>query len=231
MYEGEDLIIATGAPGSRWSGSIRAIQCSIDINTSDDSSERHYDLEQGEKPLGWHRGAYWGPNHMFGQNFDRLDELTKEEVLAEFIKPFTDWNPGVKIIKSHWFSYHLPLLNEWFPKAKFIAFYMPNDFCFDWWHKVGGWKITYPHYDWYQNDNRMKLQIEIENACIQQHFPTLENLYLHEIHERLGISTELHSEEYLNSWDMKIKQMSDLYSKPYIEVLNSTVHRTLTGIK
>lgn len=131
-YEGDDLIIAMGAPGSRWSGSIRAIQTSVDVNTTDDDSERIYDLVDGEMPLGWHRGAYWGPYHEFGNNFDRLDDLTKEEVVSEFKRPFSNWNHGIKIIKSHWFSYHIPLLREWFPKAKLIAFYMPDDFCFDW---------------------------------------------------------------------------------------------------
>jgi len=67
-YEGDDLIIAMGAPGSRWSGSIRAIQTSVDVNTTDDDSERIYDLVDGEMPLGWHRGAYWGPYHEFGNN-------------------------------------------------------------------------------------------------------------------------------------------------------------------
>lgn len=230
-YEGDDLIIAMGAPGSRWSGSIRAIQASVDVNTSDDDSERIYDLVDGEMPLGWHRGAYWGPYHEFGNNFDCLDDLTKEEVVSEFKRPFSNWNYGIKIIKSHWFSYHIPLLCEWFPKAKFIAFYMDDKFCFDWWHKVGGWNITYPHYDWYKNDERMQLQIEIENSCIQQEFPLLENLSLEEIHKKLGLSTQLISDDKIDAWDQKLPQLREIFKKSNQEVLNSTVYRTFTGIK
>ena len=229
-YEGNDLIIAMGAPGSRWSGSIRAVQASVDINTSDDDSERIYDLIDGEMPLGWHRGAYWGPNHEFGHNFDCLDELTKEEVIEEFTRPFTNWEPGIKIIKSHWFSYHIPLLREWFPQAKLIAFYMPDNFCFDWWHKVGGWNITYPHYEWYENDERMRSQIEIENACIQQYFPSLENLTLEQIHQQLGVSTDLMPDDKMDLWDQKLPQLRTIFNKSNQEVLNSTVHRTFTGI-
>jgi len=230
-YEGDDLIIAMGAPGSRWSGSIRAIQTSVDVNTTDDDSERIYDLVDGEMPLGWHRGAYWGPYHEFGNNFDRLDDLTKEEVVSEFKRPFSNWNHGIKIIKSHWFSYHIPLLREWFPKAKLIAFYMPDDFCFDWWHKVGGWNITYPHYEWYENDERMRLQIEIENACIQQAFPVLENLSLEEIHKKLGLSTQLISDHEIDEWDKKLPQLREIFNKSNQEVLNNTVYRTFTGIQ
>lgn len=228
-YDGADLIIAMGAPGSRWSGSIRAIQASIDINSSDDDSDRIYDLIDGEMPLGWHRGAYWGPNHQFGHNFDCLDDLTKEEVIEEFKRPFTDWEPGIKVIKSHWFSYHIPLLREWFPKAKLIAFYMPDDFCFDWWHKVGGWNITYPHYDWYENDQRMREQIEIENTNILEHFE-LKNYNLEELTRELGLSGIFHDQEYIFKWDPKIKTMSESLNKHYTEMLNSNIRRIRTGV-
>jgi len=226
MYQGEDLILAMGAPGSRWSGSIRCIQSQTDINTSDERPELTYDGE-----MGWHRGAYWGPNHTQGHNFDRLDNMDYSECLTEFKRPFTDWNTGIKIIKSHWFSYHIPQLREWFPKAKLIAFYMPDDFCFDWWHKVGGWNITYPHYEWYENDERMRLQIEIENACIQQAFPVLENLSLEEIHKKLGLSTQLISDHEIDEWDKKLPQLREIFNKSNQEVLNNTVYRTFTGIQ
>jgi len=229
-YLGEDLILATGAPGSRWSGSIRAIQSSIDINTTDDSINRCYDTGESKNPIGWHRGAYWGPGHDFGLNFDRLDDLSKDEVVDEFQRPFSEWDSGIKIIKSHWFSYHIPLLREWFPKAKLIAFHMPNDFCFDWWHKVGGWDITYPHYGWYENDERMRSQIEIENACIEQHFTNIKNRSLKEIHNCLGVSLEIWPDEYLDRWDNKIPVLKEIYKKSTQELLNTTVYRTPIGI-
>ena len=42
-YTGQDLIIATGAPGSRWSGTLRMITCNTDINISDETPDRIYD--------------------------------------------------------------------------------------------------------------------------------------------------------------------------------------------
>ena len=224
MYQGEDLILAMGAPGSRWSGSIRCIQSQIDINTSDERPELTYDGE-----MGWHRGAYWGPNHTQGHNFDRLDDMDYSECLTEFKRPFTDWNTGIKIIKSHWFSYHIPQLREWFPKAKLIAFYMPDDFCFDWWHKVGGWNITYPHYEWYENDERMRLQIEIENACIQQEFHT-DKKNLAQILDELGLTNNLHSADFLINKDRKFKELSESLNKPVHQIIENTLFRTPVGI-
>lgn len=231
-YNGSDLIICMGAPGSRWSGSIRAIQTCTDINTSDDHEDRLYDLtdiDKNDKMLGWHRGCYWGPFHEFGKNFDRLDTLTKEQVIEEFQKPFENFAPGKKIIKSHWFSYHIPLLREWFPEARLVAFYMDDDFCYDWWHRVGGWKITYPHYDWYENDERMASQIAIENAHIREHFE-LKNYSLNELQLAVGLSAELRPEQELYEWDPKIKIMSKQLDKHYLDMLNTTVNRTLTGV-
>lgn len=224
MYQGEDLIFAMGAPGSRWSGSIRCIQSQTDINISDERPELKYDGEWG-----WHRGAYWGPNHTQGHHFDKLDDMDYSECLSEIKKPFTDWDSGVKIIKSHWFSYHIPQLREWFPKAKLIAFYMPDDFCFDWWHKVGGWNITYPHYQWYENDERMRLQIEIENACIQQEFH-IEQKNLAQILDELGLTNNLHSANFIIARDQKFKELSESLNKTVHQIIESTLFRTPVGI-
>jgi hypothetical protein len=230
MYQGEDLIIATGAPGCRWSGSVRAIQSHVDINTTDENDSRIYG-KPGKRPndLGWHRGAYWGPGHEFGNSFDRMDLLSKDQILAEFQAPFADWHPGIKIIKSHWFSYHLPQLREMFPRARMIGFWMPDDFCFEWWHKVGGWKITYPHYDWYQNDQRMLAQIAIENQNIQDFF-SLDQLSLDDIYAKLGMESKLHTEEFLLSRDKKLSDLTASRNESAMQVLNQTVFRTFTGV-
>ena len=43
MYQGEDLIIAMGAPGSRWSGAIRMLSLMYEnINTTDNTEEHSY---------------------------------------------------------------------------------------------------------------------------------------------------------------------------------------------
>jgi hypothetical protein len=46
--------------------------------------------------------------------------------------------------------------------------YRYNEDCFDWWKEAGGWDITYPNYQWYQNDLVMRHQIEIQNEAILQ---------------------------------------------------------------
>lgn len=193
MYQGEDLIIAMGAPGSRWSGAIRMLSLMYEnINTTDNTEEHSYskvvsrsaytsalkenvpkgkvDEGNGTVKIGWHRGAYWGPGNPAGNKFDVMNELTKEEIIEEFKKPFTNWDHGIKIIKSHWFSYHIPLLREMFPKAVLWAFYDTDEICLKWWHTVGGWDITYPNYEWYVDDETMLKQIGIENSEIRKYF-------------------------------------------------------------
>jgi len=176
MYDnGKDLIFATGAPGSKWSAVLRAITYNKLINTSDECQENTYNVtlyskDSGqEKKLAWHRGAYWGPYHKFGHKFDKLDLLSKDEILSEIHSAFSETG-GVKLVKSHWFSYHLDFIAETFPEAKIISVYLPDDVCFDWWSVIGGWDITYPIYTWYENDERMKRQIKEENSHITRFF-------------------------------------------------------------
>jgi len=168
-YQGEDLILATGAPGSRWSAGLHSISSHPDINNTDKNEERSYDkpvtLPDGRTiGLGYHRGCYWGPDHDFGHTFDNMQSMSKQDIIEEFQKPFQEWTPGIKIVKSHWFSYHLEYLHKLFPKAMIVGYYLPDDICFDWWHTVGGWNISYPHYTWYKNDEGMKKGIKTENA-------------------------------------------------------------------
>lgn len=164
-YFGEDLILATGAPGSGWSGGLRAISFANEINNTDITSDNVY---CGPSQRGHHYGAYFGPYEQYGHHFDRLNELSKEEIVAEFKKPFRHFG-GIKIIKSHQFSYHLDYLVSLFPKARLICFFRETDeLTFDWWHKCGGWGITHPNYKWYENDERMKRQIAVENRAIRR---------------------------------------------------------------
>ena len=226
MYKGEDLLIAMGAPGSRWSSSIRCIQSCVDFNCSDERPDWEY--SNGNK--GWHRGAYWGPYHAQGDNFRHMAVLNRDQVIHEFRKPFADWNTGIKVIKSHWFSYHIPQLREWFPDARFIAFYMPDDFCLDWWHQIGGYDIDYPHYDWYRLDDRnIKDQITIENAEILKYFqPEQKNLA--QILEELGLSNRLHSDDFLIARDKKFADLSETLHKPISKIIQDTIYRTPVGI-
>ena len=82
-YTGKDLILATGAPGSRWSGTLRMLTANVNVNSTDESPERYYDHvavnpQTGKTATrGWHRGAYWGPDHEFGKHFDKINEMSK----------------------------------------------------------------------------------------------------------------------------------------------------------
>ena len=97
------------------------------------------------------------------------------------------------------------------------------------WHKVGGWDIIYPHYDWYENDQRMREQTAIENANILEHFE-LKNYELKEIVLELGLSGLFQEEDYVFQWDPKMKTMSEKLGKHYTEMLNSNIKRIKTGV-
>lgn len=169
-YEGEDLIFLIGTPGSRWSKTAELIGLSPDINITDRKPDRewHRPFESitGEKiTVGNHVGAYWGPGNLFGKNFDYIHSLSKQDLLTEFMAAFDTWDK-IKIIKSHWFAYNIPYLNNMFPKAKIVLSYMPDHECFYWWQKCGGFGSGYANYSWYENDERMLEQIKEENSHI-----------------------------------------------------------------
>jgi hypothetical protein len=170
-YQGEDLIIATGAPGSKWSGLLNAISFHNSVNDSDKADHREYFIyyKQAETEqvlrMGWHFGVYFGPGNEYGNKFDDMSKLSKEEIVREFANPYETWD-GLKIIKSHWFAYNLDVIEKHFPKAKIILVWAPDDSCFDWWKHLGGWEISFPVYTWYKDDERMRKQIREENAWI-----------------------------------------------------------------
>jgi hypothetical protein len=168
-YQGEDLILLVGTPGSKWSSVHRILSCSSDINQTEKTHKRTWGRKTTnagqDYTIGNHRGVYWGPFNEYGHNFDRLNTLTKEDIVNEFMQPFDDWTK-TKIIKSHWFAYHLDFLHNVFPKAAFVSCYAPDDECNYWWKKVGGWGLPFPSYRWYENDNRMLDSIKEENSRI-----------------------------------------------------------------
>jgi len=169
-YEGEDLIFLIGTPGSKWSHAHIMMCEHPDINKTDWSEVKFWD-SRGENVhgivsnTGGHRGAYWGPGNMYGQNFGRLDILSKEDFVKEFMDAFEDWN-GIKIIKSHWFAYNIDYLHSIFPKAKIVMCYSCDIYSFYWWIKSGGWGLGYANYAWYENDVRMLEKIKEENGYI-----------------------------------------------------------------
>jgi hypothetical protein len=175
-YDGHDLILGTAVPGSKWSGTLMTLANVIKyINNSDIGQPIKYGRTFTDKKTGevinydFHYGTYWGPSHEYGHGFDNLKSMAKKEIIDEFAGGFTDWTK-TKLIKSHWFVYELEYLITLFPKATIIGMYLSDDYCFKWWNFLGGWDITYPIYDWFDNDDKMKREIKIGNALILKFF-------------------------------------------------------------
>ena len=146
-------ILATGAPGSKWSSVIKKIYWSPDIDQSDYSFKRTYwhDADTpGNKQL-MHIGAYWDP----GMEFEPDD----------WHSPFK--GIGIRIIKSHVFSHRLNNLKT---KGYPIIMVYRNDYeCLEWWKLCGEFNITYPDYsDYYKNLQNMWLEIQNQNRDILQ---------------------------------------------------------------
>jgi len=197
-YDGSDLIFLVGCPGSRWSSVFLELAKNPAVNTTEWLPENKWDMliqnvDNDLITIASHRGVYWGPNNQHGQNFDRLFAMLKPEILSEFMEPFQNWD-GIKVIKSHWFAYHIDYLHALFPKAKIVSC-MANDIdCFYWWHKCGGWGMLFPKYTWYQNDSRMLEKIIEENSKIlkfnKDKNTPFELLEISKFYEKMGIPTE-----------------------------------------
>lgn len=146
-----DYIFVTGAPGSRWSGYVEDhIYVRDDIDTTDRSPDREY--RHGSDKKFQHRGAY----------FDPLMEYPNEDIFWD--RPFS--GTGTRVIKSHTFAYQLTFLKKYGYPIHLV--YRPNQECFDWWHRCGGWDISYPSYEWYRDDENLMEQITIQNLLIKE---------------------------------------------------------------
>ena len=172
------LIFFTGAPGSKWSATAHILSHNkiLPINTSDYADDREY----AHPSPSWnvkHLGAYWGPGFGWGDKFDKIDQLSKDEIIAEIDKPYADkrWDK-YRIIKCHQFANNLDFIRETFPESKIMIVLRPNAVCANAWIDAGGWNITYPVYKPYYKDNdtlRVKVSEELQNAKV---FITQHNL-------------------------------------------------------
>lgn len=158
-------IFVAGAPGSKWSSVTKNIYYSPDIDRSDYSDKRtYYHDASGSRQL-MHLGAYFDPGMEFGDQFNRLDQLSKEQAEAEFDRPFS--GSGVRIIKSHVFAHHIDHLKRTWPDCPIILVLRDNDACLGWWVRCGHFNITYPDYHRYYRDLRhMAQHIDRQNADI-----------------------------------------------------------------
>lgn len=241
-YTGNDIIFATGAPGSKWSRVLSLIGLHPDVNSSDKHKFPRYNLNvtmlNGKTvPVGNHTGAYFGPDNGIGENFEDLTKLTKEEFVEEIKKPFDNWDQGVKIVKSHWFSYgeNLNWLKNNFPDAKFILVYNGNEVAFKWWHFVGGWDISFPTYTWYNNDSRMYEKILEENQDMltfarSKMIPVKMHKNFQSVLTLLGLSDDLNFLESLTAEDEDLVRKISFNEKDLLDQFNGSVRGAALGI-
>jgi hypothetical protein len=191
-----------------------------------------------------HFGAYFGPYNEIGENFEDLSKLTKEEFLAEIKKPFSNWDTGVKIIKSHWFCHNKNL--DWlvsnFPDASIMLFYNGNEASYKWWMYNGGFDITFPSYQWYQNDEHMYDVIQENNKTItdfakhhlikfkfhENYDSLVQDLAFTDLIEFFDKLTQL---DYDLIYDV-IKQRDDFHSKAGVSAIgiyNNNINTKLTS--
>ena len=162
-------IFVAGAPGSKWSSVAKNIYYSPSIDRSDHSLERTYFHDATGRTELMHMGAYFDPGMEFGNWFldgDGLGTRSKQGHELEFDRPFN--GEGIRIIKSHWFSYtqHIEFIKKTWPECPLILVHRPDDACLGWWVKCGHFDITYPNYQHYQNLRVMSGIIQAQNIGI-----------------------------------------------------------------
>jgi hypothetical protein len=159
-------IFVAGAPGSKWSSVVKNIYYSPSIDQSDYSEARTYYHDASGTNQLMHLGAYFDP----GMEFDlpeSMPALTRKQAEAVFDAPFS--GSGVRIIKSHIFSYrhNIDYIKELWPECPIVLVHRDNDACLGWWVRCGHFTITYPKYDgYYKNLREMSKIIDRQNAGI-----------------------------------------------------------------
>jgi len=158
-------IFVAGAPGSKWSSVVKNIYYSPDIDRSDYTEARTYCHDAAGQMELMHLGAYFDPGMEFGNWFDCLDQHSREDCEQEFDRPFL--GTGVRIIKSHVFTYHIEFLKQNWPDSPIVLVHRGDDACLGWWIKCGHFDITYPDYHKYYRDlKHMAKEIQHQNSSM-----------------------------------------------------------------
>lgn len=172
------LVLCTGAPGSAWSMiSNRLKRTFAGFDNTDETSDRKYKIpdhhkkEYDVKADDWqgttHVGAYFGPYHEFGHNFDDIAKnYTPESFKEECLKPFMHIKKNFKLVRSHWFAYNLNWIWDNCKGHKLFLIWREPEAARDWWYSMGGWNIHYPVYTWYENPERMWEKIQEESKLL-----------------------------------------------------------------
>lgn len=153
-------IFVAGAPGSKWSSVVKNIYYSQDIDRSDYRNDWTYYHDASGKNELMHLGAYFDPG-MACPLPESLSVMTKRYAEESFDYPFSKNSTGIRIIKSHIFSYreNIDYLKELWPECPIVLVYRNDDSCLGWWVKCGHFNITYPSYHEYYKDLKHMAQI------------------------------------------------------------------------
>ena len=73
---------------------------------------------------------------------------------------------GTKLLLSHEWPYYFDEITYRFPDAWIQLIYRNNEASLQWWLEAGGFTITYPNYDWYENQDVMYEKICEQNKLI-----------------------------------------------------------------
>lgn len=146
-------IFFTGVPGSKWSGIAQLIEGIPGFNCTDRSPAREYTHNH----FGGHKGAYFGECMEFDAKF------------YDTRKAYSDPEAGCKVLKSHDWAYDLNIIYEHKVLAEedwIMLVYRPEMVSYAWWFQAGGFNITYPCYDAYENPQLMFTEIQEQNKKI-----------------------------------------------------------------
>lgn len=148
----------TGVPGSRWSGISQILETLEGVNTSDHSTSRVYQ----QAGFTGHRGSYFGP----GMEFTHEIESLQKEYVDQYLNMPWDTFDGMKILRSHEWSYKLKQLKERFPSDWLMLVYRPDMASYTWWIQAGGFNITYPSYKHYETFEKIHSEIVLQNKAM-----------------------------------------------------------------
>jgi hypothetical protein len=153
-------IFVAGAPGSKWSSVVKNIYYSPDIDQSDYREDWTYYHDASGKIDLMHLGAYFDPG-MECDLPESMSTLTRRQAEERFDAPFNSNSKGIRIIKSHIFSYkeNIEYLKELWPESHIVLVHRSDDSCLGWWVKCGHFNITYPSYHGYYKDLRQMAEI------------------------------------------------------------------------
>jgi hypothetical protein len=206
------IVWFTGAPGSKWSGTANVLQSIeyLNFNTTDRSPEREY-KHTGPNELSrsiTHTGAYFGPGHGIGEEWEHLDRLDVAAVEKEISDGWQDSSWGRILVKGHILTHHLDYVAETWPNNPIIMVLRPDEKCENGWFGAGGFDIFYPDYrPFYKDDETMKRMIKEHNQCILK-FCEKREIKLHKfssdyLREQFNWSTDDIANEEFRLWIAK----------------------------